>query len=368
MKPLAALDSLDYEEPDDELRDPREFPSEHGEPVRRLDYFVAAALDAPGIESFDDELIEGILTRNGIAVLYGDSNSGKTFAAIDMAAAVSNGTKWLWHSTVQGLVVYLATESPKSVEMRVKAYQKHFGVKLPNLFIVRSPVNLFDGEADVTAIAALVDDIERERGEKVVLLIGDTLARISAGANENSGEDMGAVVRNVEKLRAAVGCAFVLIHHTGKDAAKGMRGWSGLRAAIDTEIEVTADAPDSARCLEVTKQRDLPGKGERSGFRLESVYLGTNRWGNPRSSCVVLPTDAPKRQDRGRRHSEIAGAVIELLTRHGTGMRRTELREHFKGRYHTASVDRELKKMRNSNRITETNGFVALIRQHGGAV
>ena len=134
---------------------------------------------------------------------------------------------------------------------------------------------------------SLVGEIETEHGIKVALIIGDTLARLVVGANENAGEDMGVVVRNIDAIRASTGAAFLVIHHTGKDAAKGMRGWSGLRAATDTEIEVTVDEATGLRSAEITQQRDLPGKGDRIGFRLVPVRLGVNRWGNERGSCVV---------------------------------------------------------------------------------
>jgi len=68
----------------------------------------------------------------------------------------------------------------------------------------------------------------------------------------------------------------MLIHHSGKNAAAGARGWSGVRAAVDTEIEVTDSS--SGRCAEITKQRDLSSKGIRIGFRLETITLGLTNY------------------------------------------------------------------------------------------
>jgi len=102
-------------------------------------------------------------------------------------------------------------------------------------------------------------------------LWADTLARLSAGANKNAGQDMGLVVRRFDRIRAECNAHFLLVHHSGKAAAAGARGWSGVRAAMDTEIEVT-DTP-AGRCAEITKQRDLPTKGARIGFILKLVML-----------------------------------------------------------------------------------------------
>jgi RecA/RadA recombinase len=334
--------------------------------TRRLDFYSAAAIGTAD-ETFDDEIVEGVIGEASMAVIYGDSNSGKTFLALDIAAAVERGAQWLGRRTKPGLVLYLATESPGSVRMRLKAYKRRHGVDLAGVVIVRSPVNLFDGAADVTAVAELVRDLERRERRRVVLIIGDTLARISAGANENSGEDMGVVLRNADAIRAATGAAFLWIHHTGKDQARGMRGWSGMRAAIDTEVEVTHDEATGIRTAEITKQRDLPGKGERFGFTLEPVPVGVNRWGSERTSCVVVSTDAPPKTTRGKRPSEIAGAIVEFLTARGTGCRKGAMVKHFEGRYTSSAVYREMKHMVSDGRLIEAAGIVALPGKPGSA-
>jgi hypothetical protein len=328
--------------------------------VRRLDYVLADDLDDSD-QTFDDELIERVVGRNSMGVLYGDSNSGKTFLAIDMGAAVARGGPWLGNNVAPGLVVYLATEAAASVCMRLRAYRRAHRVAVPGFVIVKSPVNLYDGAADVTAVLALIEQLEAQHGDKVALIIADTLARISAGANENSGEDMGVVLKHADAIRSATGATFLWIHHTGKDAAKGMRGWSGMRAAIETEIEVTADEVTGIRTAEITKQRDLEGKGRRIGFRLQPVVLGKNRWGADRSSCVVVPTDAPaKPAPRSKRPSEIAGAISEFLTQRGQGCLRGALAKHFEDRYRRTSIYREVDKMLQAGLLIESAGVIAL--------
>ena len=328
--------------------------------VRKLTHVLADTLPDTADERFDDELIEGTLGRATLSVLYGDSNSGKTFAAIDMGASICRGTSWLGRPCESGLVVYLATEAAASVELRLRAYQRHHGLRVPGFVIVQSPVNLFDGAADTTAIITLVERLELDHGAKVVLIIGDTLARISAGANENSGEDMGVVMKHADAIRSATHATFLWIHHCGKDQARGMRGWSGMRAAIDTEIEITSDNATGLRSAEITKQRDLPGKGDRIGFRLEVLIMGANRWGTSRGSCVVVTADAPARVAKGKRPSEIAGAITEFLSSRAGGCLKGGLARHFDGRYVRQSVYREINKMVDGGHLIETAGIVAL--------
>jgi RecA-family ATPase len=70
--------------------------------------------------------------------------------------------------------------------------------------------------------------------------------------------DMTSFVRNMDTLRQTTGAHLMVVHHTGKDAARGARGHNSLRAATDTEIEVQIDE-DGTRSAMVTKQRDHAG-------------------------------------------------------------------------------------------------------------
>lgn len=330
----------------------------------RLPLDVVFADDLSGSFTPPDEIVEGLLTADDGSILYGDSNSGKTFLAIDLACAVARGVEWLGRKTEKGLVVYLAAESPASVKSRLQAYQKHHGVRVPDFAIVQNPIDLFDGDADTDAVIRLVQQIERQRGQKARLIIGDTLARLSAGANENAGQDMGLVVRRFDRIRTECKAHFMLIHHCGKNAAAGARGWSGVRAAVDSEIEIT-DTP-AGRCAEITKQRDLSTKGDRIGFRLDPVTLGLTKWGSPATSCVVVAADAPSKPT-GKRVSEVGGAVMEMLRTRGSGMKKKDVVLHFADQYDKSAIYRELKKLVTGGAVHECAGIVSAVGFAGGA-
>jgi len=173
----------------------------------------------------------------------------------------------------------------------MQAIKKFHDCDLRNLAIVPVPLNFHSGDQDAHDIIEAVKAIEQSRGQPVRLIIGDTLARMSAGANENSGEDMGPVMARFDQVANATGAAMMIIHHIGKDAARGARGWSGIRAHIDTEIEVVEK--DGVRSATVTKQRELPSKGSAIYFKLEVVEMGAAKFGGIATTCVAIPdTDA----------------------------------------------------------------------------
>src|SRR3990167_5314514 len=109
-----------------------------------------------------DELIEGMFVKGDGSVLYGDSNSGKTFVAIDMAASISRGIPWMGNKTEKGIVLYIAAESPGSIQRRLQGYQKYYNTRLDNVFICRTPLDLFSSEVDSVKIIQEVRRIEAE--------------------------------------------------------------------------------------------------------------------------------------------------------------------------------------------------------------
>ena len=252
-----------------------------------------------------DELVEGLMTIGSSVVVYGDSNSGKTFWALSVATAIATGTDCYGRKTDPGLVVYLASEAPASIRSRMQAIKKYHGCNLENLAMVPVPMNFYNGDQDAHDVIELVRAIEQIKGKPVRLIIGDTLARMSAGANENSGEDMGPVMARFDQVATATGAALMIIHHNGKDAAKGARGWSGIRAHIDTEIEVIEK--EGIRMVNVTKQRELPSKGDAIYFKLEVIEMGISKFGGAATTCVAIPdeeSNATKPHKKPTKHDE----------------------------------------------------------------
>jgi putative DNA primase/helicase len=240
-----------------------------------------------------DEVIQGLVVAKAQTVLYGDSNSGKTFFALSLAYAVSEGCECYGRRVDGGLVIYLATEAPGSIRARMQALKKFHNSDMSKLAMVPVPLNFYSGAGDASDVIRLVEQISRARNLPVRMIIADTLARMSAGANENSGEDMGPVMDRFSLVAEHTGAAVVIIHHSGKDQARGARGWSGIRAHIDTEIEV--EEVDGVRFAKVTKQRELSSKGDEIAFELQVVDMGLSKFGAEVTTCVAIPSTGEKR-------------------------------------------------------------------------
>ncbi len=234
--------------------------------------------------SADDDnaapLIKGLLDKGAMTVLYGPSNVGKTFVAMDIAFHVAAGLSYAGLKTAHGCVVYVAAEGGRGARKRLRAlrdrYVRDGGSSAVQFLLLRSGVDLRRPDADLKPLISAIRDL----GVPVLLIVIDTLSRAMAGGDENSSVDMGFIVNHFDALRQHTAAHLMVVHHSGKDAARGARGHSLLRAATDTEIEV------SEGLISVEKQRDLD-KSWKSAFSLRVAVLGVDSDGDPISSCTI---------------------------------------------------------------------------------
>jgi RecA/RadA recombinase len=268
-------------------------------------------------------LVKGWLDRGSASVVYGESNVGKTFFALDLALHVAARLPWhgvnvagMGEKECPGQVYYLALEGGSGFSNRICAMRN----ERPDIFervesagdFVPWPVAIdlhgaTDGEAIVQAI--------NNTSEPTALIVIDTLARAMGDGDENTAKDMGQFIRNVDLIRAQTGAHVMVIHHSGKDASKGARGSGSLRGAIDTEIELTRSG--SVVMAETKKQRDMPS-GTVFAYSLRSVFIGNDEDGDAVTSAIVEVAEPVKKVTRLKGQALIAmQAFGDALADHG---------------------------------------------------
>ena len=258
-------------------------------------------------------LIKGVVPAADIVTIFGASGSGKSFVVLEMAACIALGVPWRGHKAEKGRVVIIAAEGSGSYGKRIKALAQYLGISPKDLDIgvIVVPPNLME-EGDVTELAASIKAVGG-----VSLIIIDTFAQVTPGANENGAEDMGLALSNVRVLRTTTGATVELVHHAGKDAHRGSRGWSGIRAAVDAELEVTRDEASGARQIRLSKQKDGED-GLKWGFKLETILLGLDDDGDDITSCVAVEEElrSPVADDKKgvKRRGRIETHILEVMT------------------------------------------------------
>lgn len=223
-------------------------------------------------------LIKDVLPSHGIAVVFGPSGSGKSFLVLDMLQSLAFGRDWFGRRVKPCSVTYIALEGEAGLAGRVDAYRIHHGSTSPNIRYMVQPFRLLNAD-DINDLVLAIQTAGT--GDVVVL---DTLSRAMPGSDENDSKAMGSIVAAAKLLQEAIGGLVLLVHHTGKDASKGIRGHSLLHAALDCAIEVKRSGDD--REWVVAKSKDGED-GASHPFKLVVVPMGNDSDGDAITSCVV---------------------------------------------------------------------------------
>ena len=197
-------------------------------------------------------LIDQFIPALGLVQVVGEPGACKTFFMLHASLAIASGQKTFFGFPVvqHGPVLYIAAEGASALQFRVRAWCTAHDVdplSLSDTFrVINMPVNFRDPTFQ-QELRAIVDDMHP------ILIVPDTRARCTPGADENSSKDMGEVVNFCSQLQQT-GAAVAFIHHpTKKDPSGGGRGSGAFFGAVDTEIRLeSTDAEDTLGDRQIT--------------------------------------------------------------------------------------------------------------------
>ena len=224
-------------------------------------------------------LIKDILVDGGIATIYGESGSTKSFLAIDLAMHLAIGSEWFGLEVNRKIpVVYTALEGFRGVAKRIKGWCKKNNLSPSNIFIDHDSLLL--GEQG--SVENFIKYYKANQFNSGIVII-DTLNMACPNIEENSAADMSGVITKARLIAEKLNSTVLIIHHSGKDESRGMRGSSSLKASMDTIIYVKQDSNGNCEwSLEKSKDSEC---GIRYGYRLETIELDIN--GEVETTCTL---------------------------------------------------------------------------------
>lgn len=259
-------------------------------------------------------LVENILEQGSLNLLFGEPGAGKSLFALDWAWCMAAGINWHDCRTKQTDVVIIAGEGFAGMARRLKALEAKYQTKAPErLFISQKTAQLLDVKN-----ALWVAESIRAMCSNPGLVIIDTLHRNMDG-DENSSQDIGRFINNIDMFMKPLGAAVLVVHHSGHGDKQRSRGSSSIRAAMDGEFSATkSDGGITLTChkakdfealkpLQFTlKPTDL-GWLDEDGEQMTSVYL--------EHQGEAMPTT--KRRKLSARDDAILTSLGESIGEHG---------------------------------------------------
>ena len=268
--------------------------------------------------------VPGWLPSDSVVAVYAAPGIGKSFYALSLAIEVARGGEWVGTNLEPHPVLYVAAERLTTLRDRAEAWSERSEEPIPEKLLMPD----FSSTPQLTDpfhVEALCSYIEAE-GVKLVVL--DTYAMMTQGIEENSSASVPAEA--LGRLRKATkGGTVLIVHHSGKDSSKGLRGSTALLAAVDLTIELSGDGGRLSATVRKSNAGAVPLP---EWYEIQLVPLSPLD-GESRSSAVLVPTGAPKK-DPG-----LEMTVMEILKAEPEGLTMSQLLEAI------AEMGRELKRM-----------------------
>jgi RecA-family ATPase len=259
-------------------------------------------------------VIDGILEQGSLNLLFGEPASGKSLFGLDWAFCSAAGLDWNGIKTQQTDVVIIAGEGFSGMGRRIKALEVKYQTQAPTrLFISEKPAQLLDS-VNAAWIASSIKTICPNPG----LIIVDTLHRNMAG-DENSSQDIGHFIANIDEHLKALGAAILIVHHSGHGVKDRSRGSSSIRGAMDGEFSATKNG--AGVVLTCHKSKDFEAFKPMRFDLINTKLDWLDDDGEPLTSvCLNYKGDADFSEDRPRlsaRDDAILQTLSDATAAHG---------------------------------------------------
>lgn len=169
------------------------------------------------------ELVEGILRKGHKMLISGSSKAGKSFLLMQLAIALSKGSKWLEFGCMKSKVLYVNLEIDRAscINRFVEIY-KRLGIK-PEVDEYLAIWNLRGKSMPLDKLMPIL--IERTKSESIDVVIIDPIYKVITG-DENKATDMAKFTNLFDKLCLETSVAVIYSHHHSK-------GEQGFKRAMD---------------------------------------------------------------------------------------------------------------------------------------
>lgn len=194
-------------------------------------------------------LIDNVLRQGHKMLIAGPSKAGKSYALIELCAAIAEGGSWLGFNCAQGRVMYVNLELDRaSCLHRFKEVYQALRLSPKNI----GNIDIWNLRGRSVPMDKLAPKLIRRAAKKdYIAIIIDPIYKVITG-DENSADQMAAFCNQFDKVCTEVGCAVIYCHHHSKGSQGGKRSMD--RASGSGVFARDPDALIDLTELEITKE------------------------------------------------------------------------------------------------------------------
>jgi hypothetical protein len=270
-------------------------------------------------------LIKGVFPQTGVAMIGGQSGTGKSFLAIQLGVQLLPQCQQEFYIDKyrikrHGGIQYFVLEGKPAFPMRVTAALEDVlgkevqliggRTKFPFAWNTYEP-NLYTAGPDALIKLAESDasKMRQDFGVDLVAILLDTMGLAACYENEDKAAQVQRVVSHLFKLSDATGALLIGVDHYGKDQGAGLRGSSAKRGHVETVLSCLGDrdkngnGDDHLTNLRLKFEKIRDGEeGRIVPYRLRPIEWGLDEDGDPVTTCVVQwePYRVQRAKPKGR--------------------------------------------------------------------
>ena len=284
-------------------------------------------------------LVESLWAASGVGIVGGLPKSLKTWLATELAIAVASGKDALGRFPVKlsgPVLVYAAEDDLPAMRARFQAVADARGVALKDapVYLIDVPALRLDDHDQLRRLHRTVANL-RPR-----LLVLDPFIRV-VRLDENSAQEVSAVLGSLRALQRELDVAVLLVHHMRKSPSahlgQQLRGSSDFAAWSDSGIYLVRDG--SAHLVLCVEHRGAPAPPP---LRVRLASEGPPH-------LVIEPAAAPPCATAAGQAGSLCDAVLERLRQSRRPLSTVELRDLLKVR--KASLLETLSELRASRLV-----------------
>jgi hypothetical protein len=194
-------------------------------------------------------VVEELIVKHTLNFLMAPPGHKKTYVVTDIAVSTSTGENFLDFPTKQMTVLFIDEESGQRTILR-RLYETMRGRLIkqenaPPIFCVSmAGINVRQIGEDVPEGIVKIKQYIQETGAELVII--DSFAAITAGADENSVQQMQPVMMNLRRLIETTGVTIICTHHANKTTGK-YRGSTAIEGGLD--LLLAMDSPQGSKYI-----------------------------------------------------------------------------------------------------------------------
>lgn len=286
-------------------------------------------------------IFQHFMKRQWLGIMAGSPGCLKTFVALRISQCLANAEPIAGYKTEQSDVHYVAAEGSDGIKCRLRALEELHGTVGERVSFSFRSVDLRE-QQHVFYLESVFAEHEERTGNKIGLLVLDTMSVNALGMDENSSKEVSKFLACCNQFAVKHDIAILIVHHFGKDGK--LRGSSAIEGNVDFIWNVNRVENSTNLSSVLTVERCKDGeKGIGLKFELEVYDTGLkDQWNESittlrvvdeqfiRESKFVKRRDDNSPKPRKPTKAELDGQwLLAQLRKHNEPLSLTFLKEEF---------------------------------------